>query len=602
MKQGSDSQETISSSSTSDSNTFYEDDFSTSEESSEDDDSEPILGHWLEEALSPCDSVNTTPPPPPPPRVDGILESKRQREASVGEGGPNLVPDKREPEGFTTLVSNVMNFFNAHLLTSRNNTIRAITKSGFTQEHVTMIAQLTKDLDRECARVDNDKGYTAVSLALARFNHNLVATACLSEQLQDFYLTALGVSPTSTDPWPLTVYPRSLAVLVSVLLRRQQQERADEEITNIGSSDSAVIAVWDKFLKRLRAAIESCENKTEVMEDVNVEHMQVLMFLFHGLRLTQKKGILVKICQLVLDVAQIERSLMEKTVPLTLSRLVLVLEYLLHFFYDPPMQLIEQVQHNLFTSHTIPVDKEGASRATKYFACREVEENFRKSLPVPETAEAGAVKPRFYHLCPPDPNIQEVVKIDGLAVSVLLGREDVLNYNQLYNSCIKLLMAGSQCDKTKDKLSPLDTSAMHYHFLLLWRLLSCLPPSVEYVQLLRDTALNMGRAHVLHTLRWAPRIGHKAYSSWIQDCLVKQGLSAADASELLKTAAAFSNTSRYDVMLAMGYIRDQISKLPCIATNDPSPKDLPGMSDILILDAVVAKCQVSLDDTYTKVT
>ncbi|BFZ02848.1 hypothetical protein BsWGS_05885 [Bradybaena similaris] len=600
MKQGSDSQETISSSSTSDSNTFYEDDFSTSEESSEDDDSEPILGHWLEEALSPCDSVNTTPPPPPPPRVDGIAESKRQREASVGEGGPNFVPDKREPEGFTTLVSNVMNFFNAHLLTSRNNTIRTITKSSFTQEHMTLIAQLTKDLDKECARVDSDKGYTAVSLALARFNHNLIATDCLSEQLQDFYLAALGVSPTSSDHWPLTVYPRSLAVLVSVLLRRQQRERA-EEITNIGSSDNAVISIWDKFLRRLRFAIDICENRTEVMEDVNVEHIQVLMFLFHGLRLVQKKGILVKICQTVLSVVQIERSIMERTVPLALSRLVLVLEYLLHFFYDPPMQLVEQVQHNLFTSHTIPAEKEGANRSTKYFACREVEENFRKSLPVPETAEAGAVKPRFYHLCPPDPNIQEVGKIDGLAVNVLLGREDKLNYNQLYNACIKLLMAGSQCDKTKEKLTLLDASAMHYHFLLLWRLLSCLPPSVEYIQLLRDTELNMGRAHVLHTLRWAPRIGHKSYSSWIQDCLVKQGLSAADASELLKTAAGFSNTSRYDVMLAMGYIRDQISKLPCIATNDLSPKDLPGMSDILILDAVVAKCQVSLDDTYTKV-
>lgn len=40
--------------------------------------------------------------------------------------------------------------------------------------------------------------------------------------------------------------------------------------------------------------------------DVNVEHMQVLMFLFHGLRLTQKKTILVKIYQIVLSVAQID--------------------------------------------------------------------------------------------------------------------------------------------------------------------------------------------------------------------------------------------------------------------------------------------------------
>ncbi|XP_059140958.1 E3 ubiquitin-protein ligase UBR4-like isoform X2 [Physella acuta] len=599
MKQGSDSQETISSSSTSDSNTFYEDDFSTSEESSEDDDSEPILGQWLEEALSPCDSTNTAPPPPLPPRVDALGgEGKRQRETSVGERSPSFVPDKREPEGFTNLVSTIMNFLNTHLLTSRNENIRFITRSSITQEQVSLIAQLTKDLDKECARVDNDKGYTSVSVMLARFNHNLIATEVLSESLQDCYLTCLGVSPTSPDPWPLTVHPRCLSVLVSVLLLRQQQERGDKEL-KAGSADNAVIAIWDKFLKHLQTAVENSENKTEIMEDVNVEHVQVLMFLFHGLRLAQKKGILIKICQIILDVSQTERNRMERTVPLALSRLVLILEYLLHFFYDPPALLMEQVQHNLFTLYAQSGDKETSTKSIKYFPCREVEENFRRSLQPPEASE-GSMKPRFYHLCPPDPNIQDVAKIDGLALGVLLGREYKLNYNQFYSSCIRLLMAGSQCDKTKEKLSLLDASAMHYHFLLLWRLLSCLPPSVDYIHLLKNTNVSMEGAYILHTLRWAPRIGHKYYGVWTQECLVKQGLNPTEATEIVETAAALTNTSRFDVMLAMSYIREQISKLPCISTNELSSKDLPGMSDILILDAMVAKCQVSLDETYTK--
>ncbi|CAL1532573.1 unnamed protein product [Lymnaea stagnalis] len=615
QKQGSDSQETISSSSTSDSNTFYEDDFSTSEDSSEDDDSEPILGQWLEEALSPSESITTTPPPPPPPRVDALGgEGKRQREAVVGERSPNFVPDKREPEGFTTLVSTVMNFFNVYLLTSRNSNIREITRSSITQEHIAMLSQLTKDLDKECARVDNDKGYMVVSNVVARFNHSLIATGALSEQLQDFYLFSLGLSPTSVDPWPLTAHPRCLAVLVSVLLLRQQQERGDSEV-KAGSTDNAVIAIWDKFLKRLQSTIESCENKTEVMEDVNVEHMQVLLFLFHGLRLAQKKGILIKISQMVMDVSpactesQVPSTLsrIEKTVPLALSRLVLILEYFLHYFYDPPLQLMDQVQHNLFTSHALLTEKEGtSSRASKFFPCREVEENFRKNLQTPEHTEGvgfcsvGAMKPRFYHLCPADPNLQDISKVDGLAVSVLLSSEYKLNYNQFYSSCVRLLMAGSQCDKTKERLTLLDASAMHYHFLLLWRLLSCLPPSLEYIQMLSKTDVSMEEAFILHTLRWAPRIGHRSYSTWIQDCLVKQGLTTEEASELFETAAGLSNTSRFDVMLAMSYISQQIAKLPNISTNEVSAKDLPGMSDILILDAMMAKCQVSLDDTFTK--
>ncbi|GFR97962.1 E3 ubiquitin-protein ligase UBR4, partial [Elysia marginata] len=611
LKQGSDSQETISSSSTSDSNTFYEDDFSTSEGSSEDDDSEPILGQWLEEALSPYDSSTTTPPPPQRPKVESVGggESKRQREASVGSGGPSFVPDKMEPEGFTSLVSSVINFFNVYLLTSRNANISAISRSSITQDHVTMIAQLTKDLDKECARVDNDKGYASIALMLARLNHNLIASSCLSTQLQDHYLCVLGVNPFSADPWNLTVYPRSLAVLVSIILHRQQQERSQRggsisissrAASASNSADSAVIGVWNKFLKRLQVTIESTETKIELLEDVNVEHMQVLMFLFHGLSLSQKKQILVKICQIVQEVAQIERNVIEKTVPLALSRLVLVFEYLLHYFYDPPGQLMEQVQHNLFTSQTITSEKASQYGPTKYFSCREVEENYRRSLPTLETPEAGTMRPRFYNLCPPDPNIQDASKVDGLAVNVLLGKEYKLDYVQLYSSCVGLLMAGSQCDKTKEKLSLLDASAMHYHFLLLWRLLSCLPPSVDYIRMLGTSDLNMGRAFVLHTLRWAPRLGHKTYTSWIQDCLVKQGLSASEASDLLDLASGMSNTSRYDVLLAMGYIKDQVAKLPLTVSNDISTKDLPGMSDILILDAMLAKCQVSLDNTYTK--
>uniref|UniRef100_A0A2C9K8S7 UBR-type domain-containing protein n=1 Tax=Biomphalaria glabrata TaxID=6526 RepID=A0A2C9K8S7_BIOGL len=599
QKQGSDSQETISSSSTSDSNTFYEDDFSTSEDSSEDDDSEPILGQWLEETLSPNEAFNTTPPPPPPPRNDALShEGKRLRESSVGEKSPSFVPDKREPEGFSTLVSTVMNFFNVYLLTSRNDNIKAITRSIITQEHISLVAQLTKELDKECARIDYDKGYMAISLVLARFNHNLIATECLSEQLQDWYLTCLSLSPFTTEPWPLTVHPRCLAVLVSILLLRQQQERGDKEV-KAGTADNAVIATWDKFLKRLQTAVESSEEKTEIMEDVNVEHMQVMMFLFHGLRLAQKKLIVVKICQIILDVSQTDRTRMERTVPLALSRLVLILEYFLHFFYDPPAQLMEQVQHNLFTSHTLLAEKETNSKSTRYFACREVEENFGKNLQNCDSA-VGAMKPRFYHLCPPDPNLQEVGKIDGLAVSVLLSKDYKLNYNQFYSSCIRLLMAGSQCDKTKENLTLLDASAMHYHFLLLWRLLSCLPPSVEYLQLLKNNDVSMEGSYILHTLRWAPRLAHKSYSMWIQDCLLKQGLTSKEAEELLEAASSLCNTSRYDVKLAKNYIKEQMSKLPSVTTGEVNAKDLPGMSDILILDAVIAKCQVSLDDLYTK--
>lgn len=65
---------------------------------------------------------------------------------------------------------------------------------------------------------------------------------------------------------------------------------------------------------------------------------------------------------------------------------------------------------------------------------------------------------------------------------------------------------------------------MHYHFLLLWRLLSCLPPSVDYIQLLKNTNVSMEGAYILHTLRWAPRIGHKYYGVWTQVSIMAASL------------------------------------------------------------------------------
>ena len=47
------------------------------------------------------------------------------------------------------------------------------------------------------------------------------------------------------------------------------------------------------------------------------------------------------------------------------------------------------------------------------------------------------------------------------ASSCLLSSADTLDYNQLYSACVKLLMAGSRCDLTKQKLSPLVRFSSH---------------------------------------------------------------------------------------------------------------------------------------------
>ena len=133
-------------------------------------------------------------------------------------------------------------------------------------------------------------------------------------------------------------------------------------------------------------------------------------------------------------------------VPLPLSRLLLIMDYLLHYFYDPPPALMDQVQWNLFGAHTKTGNEEPSDNLNKtHFACREVEENYLKSL-TSQQAKENLMKPRFYNLGPANYTNQDAPKVDGLACSFLLGNADMLNYNQLYDAILVLLGAATRCD------------------------------------------------------------------------------------------------------------------------------------------------------------
>ncbi len=62
-----------------------------------DDDSEPILGQWFEETLSPEEPA-APPPPPPQPSSDSERSSKYTQRMNSCDG-PSFVPDRKEPDG-----------------------------------------------------------------------------------------------------------------------------------------------------------------------------------------------------------------------------------------------------------------------------------------------------------------------------------------------------------------------------------------------------------------------------------------------------------------------------------------------------------------------
>jgi E3 ubiquitin-protein ligase UBR4 len=183
---------------------------------------------------------------------------------------------------------------------------------------------------------------------------------------QETLLHHLGIGLNSTtEPWPLQVRPRALAVLAEVLLLRQQTER--DATTGTASaalpatkrgSEMAVMQIWIRLTTALADAAVSMDVGTCAadVEDINVEHLQLVTFLFHStLTLMQKKSLWLQLCQAIVRIAESltgrsggGSNRLSGVLPLPLTRLLLIVDYLLHYFYDMPPSLVEQVYTDIY--------------------------------------------------------------------------------------------------------------------------------------------------------------------------------------------------------------------------------------------------------------
>lgn len=371
----------------SDSTTYFNDSLSCSD-NSEEDDSESYLGHWFKETLSPethDDNANTS-----------TQERAEQKSA--------LVPKLDEPHEYLDLAADIFCFLD-QFLANRHAYMQRYVKAGVSDQQMLLMANIIKDFDRDVMRNETDQGsgnapaasagagtsagastkwqtsMIRFSGAAGRYIHNLISTSLLSEQLQSNLLQHLSISPWSTDTntWPLQVYPSTLSVLVQILLLKPTQEK-----------EAACLSVWHRLINTLVEGVCSSNTASDSdYEDLNIEHAQLLLFLFHSLNLMQKKSILLLTAGGVIRCAEVCRGISEdrpvkNSQIMLLSRLLLFLEYLMKHLYNAPPELLDQVRWNLFSVSSMP----DTQKITDLLNCRtklnsycrqDIEENFRKS-------------------------------------------------------------------------------------------------------------------------------------------------------------------------------------------------------------------------------
>lgn len=78
-------------------------------------------------------------------------------------------------------------------------------------------------------------------------------------------------------------------------------------------------------------------------EDLNVEHLQLLLLIFHNLSEKGRHTVLTLCTQAIAEVAAHVDSQLQ-AVPLNLARILLVFDYLLHQYSKTPVYLFEQVK------------------------------------------------------------------------------------------------------------------------------------------------------------------------------------------------------------------------------------------------------------------
>ncbi|XP_044524637.1 E3 ubiquitin-protein ligase UBR4 [Gracilinanus agilis] len=575
-----------------DSNTYYEDDFSSTEEdSSQDDDSEPILGQWFEETISPSKEKVAPPPPPPPPPLESSPRVKSPNKPAAGEKG-NILASRKDPELFLGLASNILNFITSSMLNSRNNFIRNYLSVSLSEQHMGTLASIIKEVDKDGLKGSSDEEFAA---ALYHFNHSLVTSDLQSPTLQNTLLQQLGIAPFSDGPWPLYIHPQSLSVLSRLLLIWQHRANAQ------GDPDvPECLKVWERFVATLKQNALQGVLPSDT-EDLNVEHLQLLLLLFHNFSEKGRRSILALCIQTILELtASLDSQLC--SVPLLLARLLLVFDYLLHQYSKVPMYLFEQVQYNLLSPPFgwVTGSQESGRRAPLplYHGFKEVEENWIKHC-----ASDAASQPRFYCVLSPEASEDDLNRLDNMICEVLFSR--AVKYDELYSALTSLLAAGSQFDTTRRKerknVTVLEACALQYYFLILWRILGILPPSKKYMNQLAMNTRELSECDILHTLRWSSRLRIGSYVSWVKDHLVQQGMKADRASPLLELASSTCRSVRYDVEIAEGYFAQQISSFCGIdCTTILQLHEIPSLQSIYTLDAAISKVQVSLDEYFSK--
>ncbi|VVC25973.1 Hypothetical protein CINCED_3A011321 [Cinara cedri] len=559
-----------------------------------DEDNESLFGAWFEEVLTLGDQHTEN------------VSSKTQTsdyvdldKSLLDPSNCSVVPETDDPEGYLALMIRIFNILDMYFLNTECSYVSFYMSKTIQTDHLIVLSKLIVEVD--WAPVNNDlsciiSSHQNVSSSIGIFVHNLIARNYLSGIQQDAFLELMKIKiplDASGSKWSLQIYPRTLAILAQVLLKKTMSER-----------DELSMYIWQNMINALNNIIENPTSSNEHFEDLNVEHVQLLIFLFNLMSLTHKKLILVAICNALIGAKfHLVLNPVYNNHILALSRLLLLFDYLVRRLYDVPEYLLFQVEWNLMrikSNIKVPSDEElQLNDENTYMIYNSIEENFQKSLD--SNGYSLAVVPCFYKLLDDKQAVNDAPKLDGLALNFILNHPEKLRYPQLIQSLLEISKVLNMCEginednsKTENYLNPLTLCSIEYCFTLTWKLLLSLPIPVQKLQdMMEDKFNDFDTSNLLYFLVWGLRTNSKIHYHFLKEGIYKQlcVLETSDkdtdhqsSKELLSKVATSASSIKYDYEIAKSHFIKHLRQ-----TDATKKIRFPMLLDMILFDGVVSK-------------
>ena len=269
----------------------------------------------------------------------------------------------QDAESHYDLVIAILDHLNYYFICSKIDALQSFFKQMLSDAQLIVLAHIIQDLDFEFENSSLrflpflSKTFYKFSSSLTSLMHNLIAMQILSEEQQNSLMAYLGFKPSadSQSSWKLYHGTRSLAILAQIILLRQQKEEEDIKL----DLNSITIQIWRGFINQLKSS--SLKFKGDLLgpnnecpvyyEDLNVEHAQLMLFLFHNLKLLQRKHVFYLVGMALHEISSELNSTPKRTVSaaqiLFIGRLLHFFEYMCKNLYDTPAYLFKQINHNL---------------------------------------------------------------------------------------------------------------------------------------------------------------------------------------------------------------------------------------------------------------